>query len=287
MKIQFLNRKSTSEKIIYAFVFVLFALFALSYLGIFYLGILNSLKINDEVAMDFFSFPAVAQWENYIEVFTSFEVADTTFLGMTFNSIYFSVIPSAFGILFCAMLSYVTTKYKFFGAKAYYYLSFVVMLLPIYSSGGAMYKLIFNMGLTNNYLFVITSFGGLGATYMFFAAFYKNVSWSYAEAAFIDGANDWQVFFKVMLPQSMTMIGALFLLAWMGAWNSYDAQLLYLPELPTLAVGIYQYELEMIYDSEIDLLFTACMVSSIPTLIAFICFNNIMMSNLSLGGIKE
>ena len=117
----------------------------------------------------------------------------------------------------------------------------------------------------------------------------KNVliSPAYSEAAYIDGANDWQVFFRVMLPQSMTMLGALFLLSWMGAWNSYDAQLLYLPELPTLSVGIYLFDFDMKYYVRRDLLFAACMVSSIPTLIVFICFNNIMMSNISLGGIKE
>ena len=287
MRIKFLDRKSTAEKIIYTVVFIIFAVFALSYLYIFFWGIVASLKTHTENVMKPFAFPQVAQWKNFKEVFTLFTPNNTTFLEMTFNSIYFSVVPSAVGILLCAMLSYVTTKYEFFGAKAYYYVSFVVMLLPIYSSGGAMYKLIFNLGLINNYLFVITAFGGLGAMYMYFAAFFKNLSWSYAEAAFVDGANDWQVFFEIMLPQSMTMIGALFLLSWMGAWNSYDAQLLYLPELPTLSVGIYLFDFDMKYYVRRDLLFAACMVSSIPTLIVFICFNNIMMSNISLGGIKE
>ena len=287
MRIKFLDRKSTAEKIIYTIVFLLFTAFALSYLYIFFWGIVASLKTHTENVMKPFAFPEVAQWKNFKEVFTLFTPNNTTFLEMTFNSIYFSVVPAAGGIMFTAMLAYVTTKYKFWGSQIYYYLSFVVMLLPIYSSGGAMFKLIYNLGLMNNYLFVITSFGGIGASYMYFAAFFKNLSWSYAEAAYIDGANDWQVFFKVMLPQSMTMLGALFLLAWMGAWNSYDAQLLYLPELPTLSVGIYLFDFDMKYYVRRDLLFAACMVSSIPTLIVFICFNNIMMSNVSLGGIKE
>ena len=286
-KIVFLQRKSTSEKILYSVVFLMFAAFALSYLYIFFWGIVASLKTHTENVIYPFAFPEVAQWKNFKEVFTLFTPKNTSFIEMTINSVYFSVVPAAGGILFCSMLSYVTTKYHFFGAKAYYYVSFVVMLLPIYSSGGAMYKLIFNLKLIDNYLFVITAFGGLGATYMYFSAFFKNLSWSYAEAAFIDGANDWQVFFKVMFPQSLSMLGALFLLSWMGAWNSYDAQLLYLPNLPTLSVGIYLFDFDMQYYVRKDLLFAACMVSSIPTLIVFVCFNKIMMSNVSLGGIKE
>lgn len=287
MKINFLQRKSPAEKIIYTIIFVLFSLFALSYLAIFAWGILASLKTQTEAIMDPFGFPAKPQWKNYSEVFTQFVVKDADFFEMTFNSIYFSIVPAAGAILFCSMLAYVTTKYHFFGAKAYYYLSFVVMLLPIYSSGGAMYKLIHNLNLIDNYAFVVVSFGGIGATYMYFAAFFKNLSWSYAEAAYMDGANDWQVFFKVMLPQSMTMIGALFLLSWMGAWNSYDAQLLYLKSLPTLSVGIYIFDSDTEGLARKDLLYAACMIASVPTLIIFACFNNIMMSNISLGGIKE
>ncbi len=287
MRINFLQRKSTSEKIIYTVIFILFTLFALSYLYIFVWGILASLMSQTEVVMDPFGLPAKAQWSNYKEVFTTFVVKEADFFEMTFNSVYFSIVPAAGAILFCSMLAYVTTKYHFFGAKAYYYLSFVVMLLPIYSSGGAMYKLIHNLNLIDNYAFVVTSFGGIGATYMYFAAFFKNLSWSYAEAAYMDGANDWQVFFQIMLPQSMTMVGALFLLAWMGAWNSYEGQLLYMPNLPTLSVGIYIFDSDTEGMARKELLYAACMIASIPTLIIFACFNNIMMSNISLGGIKE
>ena len=85
----------------------------------------------------------------------------------------------------------------------------------------------------------------------------------------------------------MTMIGALFLLAWMGAWNSYEGQLLYLKSLPTLSVGIYIFDSDTEGLARKDLLYSACMIASIPTLIIFACFNNIMMSNISLGGIKE
>lgn len=281
------GRKTIAEKILYAFIFVLFSAFALSYLYIFFFGITSSLKDMMGIVKEPFAVPSFseANWRVFIDVFKAFGVNGVGFIEMTFNSIWFSVVPSAGGILCCSMLAYVTTKYKFFGAKAYYYVSFVVMLLPIYSSGAAAYRLIYDLGLINNYAYVILGFGGVGATYMFFAAFYKNLSWSYAEAAFIDGANDWQVFFKVMLPQSISMLGALFLLAWMGAWNSYDAQLLYLQEIPTLAVGIYYFQ--SLSAMNRPYLFAACMISCIPTLVMFIAFNNVLMSNISLGGIKE
>ena len=57
--------------------------------------------------------------------------------------------------------------------------------------------------------------------------------------------------------------------------------------MPTLAVGIYQFGIDMMYSNRIDLLYAACAISMLPPLILFIFCNNALMSNVSLGGIKE
>ena len=67
MRIKFLDRKSTAEKIIYTIVFILFTAFALSYLYIFFWGIVASLKTHTENVMKPFAFPEVAQWKNFKE----------------------------------------------------------------------------------------------------------------------------------------------------------------------------------------------------------------------------
>ena len=79
MRIKFLDRKSTAEKIIYTIVFILFTAFALSYLYIFFWGIVATLKTHTENVMKPFAFPEVAQWKNFKEVFTLFTPNNTTF----------------------------------------------------------------------------------------------------------------------------------------------------------------------------------------------------------------
>ena len=184
-------------------------------------------------------------------------------------------------------MAYVTSKYKFFGSKAVYLIVLVVITLPIYGSTSSMYKLLYNLHFLNSRLMIFTSLNAFSIYYMYFFAFYKGVSWSYAEAAQIDGANHWQIYFKIMLPQSVTMFGSLFLLLWMTEWNSYATALIYLPKLPTLAVGIYLFEQDMTYESRMDILYAACFISLLPPLVMFACFNNALMNNVSLGGIKE
>ena len=115
------------------------------------------------------------------------------------------------------------------------------------------------------------------------------MSWSYAEAAEIDGANDFQIYFKVMFPQAITMFGSLFLMLWMADWNNYGTALIYLSKMPTLAVGIYKFKQDMVYfgGGRPDILYAACTLVLIPPLVMFALCNKALMSNVSLGGIKE
>ena len=185
------------------------------------------------------------------------------------------------------MLAYATTKYKFPGSKLYGIIVTFIVILPIYGSGGSAYRLYYKLGLISSYSQIILAFGGMNMTYLYFQAAFSNLSWGYAEAAFIDGANDYTVFFKIMLPQVMNVFGTLFILAWVGDWNNYANPLIYLPKLPTLASGIYLFELNMTYEVRMDLLYAAYMITAIPPLILFSVFNNALTSNLSMGGLKE
>ena len=158
--------------------------------------------------------------------------------------------------------------------------------LPIYGNSGAVYELYAKMGLINSYAQVLTFAGGINMMFLYYMAFFKNLSWTYAEAAMMDGAGHFQIYFKVMLPQAKPIFGALFLTGWLGTWNNYESALVYLPNIPTLPVGIYQFNTEMIYRARLDILFAACVIISIPAIILFVAFNKVITTNVSLGGIK-
>ena len=102
----------------------------------------------------------------------------------------------------------------------------------------------------------------------------------------IDGANDFQIYQKVMMPMARPIFGALFLTSWLGSWNNYESALIYLPNLPTLPVGIYQFNTEMIFRARLDILFAACVWVSIPAILLFVVFNKVITTNVSIGGLK-
>lgn len=283
---RYFKRKSRGEAILHLCISFVFLLVALSYIYILLWSFLAGLKTHTEVVMNPFSLPKEWHWQHYIEVFQELKVNGNTFMDMFFNSVWFSVVCVLLQQMVSINLAYACSKYTFPGSKFLYTLVLIVITFPIYGNSGAMYKLIKNLGLLNSYAQVITSTSAITIYFLYYMAFFKNLSWTYAEAAMIDGANAFQVYFKVMFPQAKPMFGALFLSQWITQWNTYESALVYLPELPLLPVGIYQFSTEMLFQARLDILFAACVIVSIPAILLFGIFNKTITTNVSVGGIK-
>lgn len=280
------KRKSPAEIILYSFVSLVFLAVALSYIYILVWTFIAGCKTHVEIVMEPFGLPDTWNFGNYIEVFRTLEVNGKGFLDMLFNSVWFSVV----GVLvqqFCSItLAYACAKYTFPGSGLLYTLVLIVITLPLYGNSGATYTLYHNLGLVDSYAQIISATSAFNLFFLYYMAYFKNLSWTYAEAAMIDGAHDFQIYFRVMLPQAKPIFGALFLTQWIANWNNYESALVYLPNLPTLPVGIYQFNTEMIYRARLDILFAACIIIAIPALVLFIVFNKTITSNISTGGIK-
>ena len=281
------QRRSISERIVFALVFVFFLIISLSYLSILVWTFLSGVKTHADFVLNPFKLPKEWHFENYIQVFKLLEVNGTGFFKMVLNSCYWSILGSFISIMCTAMISYVCCKYQFKGSKIFYYLSLIIIMLPIYGTGGAKYKLYSNLGFINSYTEILAHTGGLGMAFLYFYSTYQSVSNSYKEAAEIDGANDYQIFFKVIFPQVFNLFGVLFLLAWKGSWTDYSTGLVFMRKLPTLAVGIYSFELDMRYNVRMDILYAAYFIAAIPPIVIFSVFNNALLVNVSIGGIKE
>ena len=121
---------------------------------------------------------------------------------------------------------------------------------------------------------------------IFYAAF-KSMDFGYAEAAFIDGAGWFTVFFQIYLPLVSTTIGSVALLQFISYWNAYETPMIFIPDIPTLAIGLYMFKWTappgfkgMPYQ------ITACFLLMLPVVILFIIFRDKLMGNLTMGGLK-
>lgn len=282
------KRMPTSQKIVFAIAFVLFLLYAATIIYVLGWAVCSSLRTRKALNNTPFAWPEMPlQFKNYASAFTKMELytgEGNNMLTLLINSVWYSVCGTLVQIACATTLAYVVSKYKFFGRDAIYFIAIVVMTLPIIGSLPASYKLIMELGLDNSPLILLTFTSGFGFNFIVLYGFFANVSWSYAEAGLIDGAGDFTIFLRIMLPQAVPAILSLYILSFIGVWNDYQGPLLYLKDMPTIAVGIFRYDEESKGNNHI--LYAAIIISLIPIIALFLSFQETIMSNTVAGGLK-
>ena len=250
----------------------------------------NSLKHNLHYLEDLpkgFGLPRAGYWEfeNYLQAFKGLRQGNTYLVGMIFNSLWQTILSLVLNMFVCSCTGYCLCKYTFRGRNLIYTIAIVCMILPIFGTGGASYTFYYVTGMYDTPLYVIwTSLGGFSTRFLMLYSFFKGISWDYAEAVFIDGGNDYTVFFKIMLPLAAPMILTLGVTGFIASWNSYESVLIYLPSYPTLAVGIFKVKEQ--FEADLPVYYSAMILSIIPVIALFIVFADKIMTNLSIGGLK-
>ncbi len=278
--------RSRSEKIVLAVVFVVFMIYAVSLFVPFLWAFISSLKTDDEYFEKVFAWPKQWLFGNYIKAFREFEVNGTTFLGMFGNSLWLTVAGTFISIMVTSMTAYTIAKYDFKGNKFIYRLAIFIMVIPIVGNLPAQYKLITTLNINNPIGILLLYTGGFGMNFIILHGTYRSISWNYAEAAFIDGASDWTVYWRIMLPQAMPSLIALSILSCIGIWNDYMTPFLYLKKTPTLALGIYQFDVMQQYRSNVPIYYCGVLMSMLPILILFCCMQKTIMTNTVAGALK-
>lgn len=284
-----LSDRSRAERVIFILVFILFLLYAFSLIYPFVWVFINSMKRSLEYsAGDVFALPEKWLFSNYLRAFEMLTLDDgTTFYGMIFNSIWYSVLSSFLSVFTCTVTGYCLSKYDFRAKGIIYAVAIFCMTIPIVGSMASYYKLIGELNLYDTPLYVVvTHLGGWGFNFLVMYGFFKNVSWFYAEAAFIDGGGHFMVFFRIMIPLAIGPIITLFVVAFIGNWNDYMTMILYIPSFPTLASGLYTFQANAIREVNYPVYFAGLLISIIPALVLFAFCSDIMMSNMNVGGIK-
>lgn len=281
-------KKAKQERIVFGVVFVLFVVYALLLLYPFFFAFVASLKNGSrDFLNNMVSFPVHPKVSNYVSAIQELVVGESSFLKMTFNSIWFAVGTTCLGIFSSEMVAYVVCKYNFKLKNFFYGLSLFVMIIPIYGSLPAQYRLFSQLGFRDSPLILLSYTGGFGFNFIIIYSFFKGLSWSYAEAAFIDGAGHFKVFFSIMFPMALPAVTAITIIGFVGNWNDYLTPILYMNEsYPTLASGIYIYEEKMKYVSNQPIYFAGVLLSMIPVVAIFVGFQNTIMQNVYAGGLK-
>lgn len=223
---------------------------------------------------------------NYIEAFETLEIADNTFFMMTLNSVWYALGNTFFNIMSSTLAAYVVCKYRFPGRKFLYSLVLMILMIPIYGALPSKYRMFNFLGFLDSPTIILSAANGFDFAFLVVFAFFQGISWEYAEAAFIDGAGHMKVFLKIMFPMALPAISAIMITNFIGNWNAYEAPLLFLPNLPTLASGLWAYQVKITYEANQPVYFAGVIISLIPVFLIFGLFQNTIMQNVYAGGLK-
>lgn len=281
-----LKNMTAGQIVLYMSFCVFNCLVTLSTLYILFFGITQACKTHEEAQMFPFALPEVWHFEHYIEAFTMLNVRNVNLWGMMGNSLWYALGTTILGIMGNFCVTYIISKYTFPGSKLLNIIAIFVIMVPLYGSSSATYRLIYTWKLNDSPLILLTSIGSLGGSYLVMKAFIDGVSWTYAEAALIDGASDFRVMWQIMFPQLISPMMAIFVTSIVTNWSAFSFPLLYLSNMPTISVGLYLFKQDMVYKVREDILYAASLLAIIPVWIIYGILNKSLLNLTFGGGIK-
>lgn len=281
------QKRSPAETALRIIVFIFFMIYALTLLFPFAWCFLNSFKTRSEFLNDIWGLPKKWYFKNWVDCFMM-TYNGVNILGMFGNSLIYTVGCTAASCFFSAATAYVLSKYKFFGSGAFYSVAFILMMIPMVGNTASAYKLYHDLHFYNTYWgLIVASCSGFGMCFVLLYGFFKNLSWTYAEAAFIDGAGHFLVFFKIMLPMAMPAVLAMAIQGAIGVWNDYYTFYMYAPDKVTIALGLNGLVVQTQYNKvSYPQLFAALLAASFPVVVLYAASQKMIIRNTTLGGIK-
>jgi multiple sugar transport system permease protein len=272
-------------------VYAALGFFALVTLVPFAWMVTSSLKDQNDFFTSFFlprgdGFLGVA-WErltlqNFRRLFTELPVGRAMF-----NSFFLASVTSALATLACAMGGYGLSKFNFRARSGLTALVLGALIIPAPLLIAPNYQLLWQLGLLNSYTgLILPSLAPAFGVFLFRQAMLNTVPHELLEAARIDGAGEFRIFFTIVLPLVRPMIGAFLMITFLGAWNNFIGPQIVLqqPELFPLSVTINN--LRGIYATDYGLIMSGTLVSIAPVMLLFLLLQREFISGLTSGAVK-
>ena len=283
------SNKGIAEKIFLTVFFLFFLFEAIVQIYPFLWVLNNSLKTFDELSND--SVVITKSWEfiNYVRVFSEFKVlGDITYFEMLWNSFWQTFLFLFVNLASSLLVAYALAKFRFPGRGLFYGIMIFTQTIPILGAGGAAYKLRFSLGMVNN-PYLIWLGWAVGFDYSAFIMYgtFQGISNAYGESAELDGASEWQILTKIIFPQIFPCVLALLVTNFVGRWNDYSTAQIYLPKFPTLGYGLFLYGTGANWsDYGKTVYYAALIITAIPGVLLYVCFQKLIINNMSVGGLK-
>ncbi|MBT3377645.1 MAG: carbohydrate ABC transporter permease [Lentisphaerae bacterium] len=244
--------------------------------------VLTSLKELEEVGLESW-LPRVFQWSNYREVF---HVEGILFGRWYWNSVFVAASVTFLQVLTSSLAAFSFSRLDWPGRDRVFLLYLATMMLPGLVMMIPNYQVMIKLGLVDSYLGLIipASFSAFGTFLL--RQFMMSIPRSLDEAAEIDGASKWQLFWDVILPLARPGLITLGIFTFIGNYHSFFWPLVVLKSTHryTLPIGLLFFDSSQ--GQQTNLMMAAITMSVIPMILIFVLLQKQLVKGIQLGAVK-
>ena len=236
------------------------------------------------LSSDFHLIPQDFTWKNYQAVFT-----EKPFLMWLKNSVILSIGTMILAMGFAVSAAYAVSRYRFKGRRGLMMTLLMLNAFPQILSMFAIFRLFKTMNLLNSRIGLILVYAGSMCIFAIWnmKGYFDTIPEEIEEAAKIDGAGDFRIMAKIVLPLARPAIIVTAVMVLIFVWNEYlfATTIMLNAQTYTLAGALYQLHASD-YSRSWPLFTAAAVMVSVPILVIFFCIQKYMVSGLTAGGVK-
>lgn len=243
--------------------------------------LLNSFKLQAEIARGKTFLPAVWTLRNYSKVFDTVPI-----WGWLKNSATVTVAATLIILFTSTLVGFVFAKYRFRGKNLCFWLILATMMVPAQATMIPSFLLINQLGLYDKLAALVIPGMISGFGIFLCRQFIEEVPDSLCEAALIDGATDFYIYGRIILPLIRPAIGALTIFTFLQYWNDYLGPLLYInkPQNMTLALAISFFSNQRTADT--GAIMAVATLVMLPVTLVFLGFQKQFIKGIAITGMK-
>ena len=226
--------------------------------------------------------PAHPDLHNYVDLFSHAGIG-----GYFVNSILLSCSATLIALIFNVSAGYAFAKLEFSGKERIFKLLLAALVIPSQVTMLPLFLILKNMGLINSYFGVLVP--TLASIFGIFLVrqYAQTIPTSLIEAARIDGANEFRIFFSIVLPGLTPILVTLAIFTFLGTWNDFMWPLIVLTDqdLYTLPLALAALSREHVQDNE--MMMAGSVITILPVLFLFLGLQRFYTQGLLIGSVKE
>jgi multiple sugar transport system permease protein len=233
-------------------------------------------------------FPDPVVWRNYIEAWTALPVSFTRF---TANTIFITVLAMTAEIFTCSLVAYGFARFRFPGRNFLFLLMLSTMMLPGVVTLVPTFILWRELKLIDTYdPMTLGAWFAWGPSYIFLLRqFFLTLPKEIEEAARIDGANTFQIYWHIMLPLVRPALLAIAVLSFIGNWNNFMGPLIYLNsgEKYPLIMALKFFEQSLSKEAPLfHYMMAMTTMMSFPLLVLYFLMQRTLIEGITAGAVK-